>query len=91
MAREYPNPLGTVMGFNFSSLLDMSRVTGKYMGVEDGDGEDKTRPHPASLSSLLTCTTFLHHLVFLELLQYIIHEIRLGPGPGPNSRTNHPL
>jgi len=36
------------MRFNFSSLLDMSRVTGKYMGV--GDGEGKTHLHPAPLS-----------------------------------------
>jgi len=47
---EYPNPLGMGMRFNFSSLLDMGRVMGKYMGV--GDGEDKTHPHPAPLPCL---------------------------------------
>ena len=52
MGREYPNPLGMGMRFNFSSPFGMSRVTGKYMRVRDGDGEGKTRPHPATLSCL---------------------------------------
>jgi len=47
MGQEYPNSLGTGMGFNFSSPLGMGRVTGKYMGVGDGDGEGKTCPHSA--------------------------------------------
>jgi len=38
------------MRFNFSSQLDMGRVTGKYMRIGDGDGEGKTHPHPVSLS-----------------------------------------
>jgi len=50
MGRGYPNPLGTVMGFNFSSPLGMSRVTGKYMRIEYGDGECKTRPHPRPIA-----------------------------------------
>jgi len=52
MGREYPNPLEKGMRFNFSSPLGMGRETVKYMGV--GDGEGKTRPHPAPLSCLLT-------------------------------------
>jgi len=32
----------------------MSRVTGKYMGVGDGDEEGKTRPHPAPLPCLVS-------------------------------------
>ena len=52
MGRGYPNPLGTGMGFNFSSPLGMGRVTGKYMRIGYGDGEGKTRPHPAPLPCL---------------------------------------
>ena len=48
-----PNPLGTGMGFDFSSPLVMGRVTGKYMRIGYGDGEGKTRPHPAPLPCLL--------------------------------------
>jgi len=37
MGREYPNPLGMGLGFNFASMFGMCRVTGKYMRVGDGD------------------------------------------------------
>jgi len=56
MRREYPNPLGTGLRFNFLSPLDMDRVTGKYMGVGDEDGKAKhvsTPPH---------CHAYLHGL-----------------------------
>jgi len=46
MGRGYPNPSGSGMGFNFSSLLSMGRVTGKYMKIGCGDEECKTRPNP---------------------------------------------
>ncbi|KEH22005.1 hypothetical protein MTR_7g029010 [Medicago truncatula] len=39
MGWGYPNPSGTRMRFNFSSLLGMGRVTGKYMRIGYGDGE----------------------------------------------------
>jgi len=52
MGRGYPNPSGTGMGFNFSSPLGMGRITGKYMRIGYGDGECKTRPHPAPLPCL---------------------------------------
>jgi hypothetical protein len=42
--------LGTGMGFNFSSPLGMGRVTGKYIQIGYGDGEGKTRPHPAPIA-----------------------------------------
>ena len=58
MWREYPNPLGTGMGFNFSSPLGMDRVMGKYMRIGYGDGEGKTHPHPASLPCLLAFELF---------------------------------
>jgi len=41
------------MGFTFSSPLGMGRVTGKYMRIGYGDGECKTRPHPAPLPCLV--------------------------------------
>jgi len=47
MGWEYPNPSETGMRFDFSSPLRIGRVTGKYMRVEYGNGEGKTRPHPA--------------------------------------------
>jgi len=50
MRRGYPNLPGT--GFNFSFTLDMGRVTGKHITIGYGDGECKTRPHPAPLSCL---------------------------------------
>jgi len=34
------------MGFNFSSMLGMGRVTGKYVRIGYGDGEGKTRLPP---------------------------------------------
>ena len=43
---------GTGMGFSFLSPLDIGRVTGKYMRIGYGDGECKTRPHPAPLPCL---------------------------------------
>jgi len=52
MRRGYLNPSGTGMRFNFSSPLDMGRVTGKYMRIGYGDGECQTRPHPAPLPCL---------------------------------------
>jgi len=33
MRRGYPNSLGRRMRFDFSSMLDMDRVTCKYLGV----------------------------------------------------------
>jgi len=41
------------MRFNFSSPLDMGRVTDKYIEVGNGDGEGKTRSHPAPLPCLM--------------------------------------
>jgi len=35
----YQNPSGTGMEFDFSSSLVMSRVIGKYLGVEYEDGK----------------------------------------------------
>jgi len=48
------------MRFNLSSPLGMGRVVGKYMGVEDGDGEGKTCPHPALLPCLHALTRKPH-------------------------------
>jgi len=53
MGWGYPNPSGMGMRFTFSSLLGMSRVTDKYMRIKYGDGECKTRHHPALLPCLL--------------------------------------
>jgi len=39
---EYPNLSGTGMRFDFSSLLEMGRVTYKYLRVRYADGEGKT-------------------------------------------------
>jgi len=52
MGWGYQNPSGMGMGFNFSSPLGMGRVTSKYMRIGYGDGEGKTRPHPAPLPCL---------------------------------------
>jgi len=57
MGQGYPNPSGTGMRFNFSSPLDMSRVTGKYMKIGYKDGEGKTRPHPAPFPCLHSAST----------------------------------
>jgi len=48
---------GTGMRFNFSSPLGMGRVAGKYMRIGYGDGEGKTRAHPALLPCLLVAGT----------------------------------
>jgi len=48
------------MRFNFSSPLGIGRVTGKYTGVGDGDGE--TRLHPAPLPCLLVAAWAGHIL-----------------------------
>jgi len=53
MGRGYPNPSGMGMRFTFSSPLGMGRVMGKYMRIGYGDGECKTRPHPAPLPCLM--------------------------------------
>jgi hypothetical protein len=53
MRRGYPNPSETGMRYDFSSPLDMGRVTGKYMRVRYGDGEGKTCPHSAPLPCLV--------------------------------------
>ena len=45
MKRVYPNPSEMRMRFDFSSLLDIDRVTGKYIRVWHGDREGKTRSH----------------------------------------------
>jgi len=42
----YPNPLETGMRFDFSSRLDLSKITGKYMRVEYGDMEGITHHIP---------------------------------------------
>jgi len=64
MGRGYPNPLGTGMGFNFSSPLGLSRVTSKYMRIKYRDEECKTHPHPAPLP----CLIILHrHTKFQDL------------------------
>jgi len=60
MSRGYPNPLGTEMRYNFSSPLNIGRVTCKYIKVGDENGEGKIRPHHTPLSCLNT--TFLHIL-----------------------------
>jgi len=52
MGRGYLNPSGTWMRFDFSSPLDMSRITDKNIEVGYGDGEGKTYPKPAQLSCL---------------------------------------
>jgi len=44
MGQRYLNPSGTGMWFDFSSLLGMGRVTGKYMRV--GMGTEKVKPVP---------------------------------------------
>jgi len=54
MGRGYPNPSGTGMEFNFSSPLDMDKITGKYMRIRYGDVTCKTRPHPIVMP---TCTS----------------------------------
>jgi len=53
MGMGYLNPSGTGMRFNFSSPLGMGRVTGKYVRIEYGDREGKTRSHPAPLPCLM--------------------------------------
>jgi len=45
-----PNPSGIGMRFNFSSPLDMGRVTGKYVRIGYGDGEGKTCPPPRPIA-----------------------------------------
>jgi len=79
----YPNPPGKGMRFNFSSLLDMSRVTGKYIRIGYGDGEGKTRPHPAPLPCL-TSTIFILMITrrsltlsLLVLLALNHHQLKL--------------
>jgi len=37
MGWGYPNPSRTGIEFNFSSSLDMSKITGKYMIIGYGD------------------------------------------------------
>jgi hypothetical protein len=50
MGRGYPNPSATGMRFDFSSLLGMGKITGKYMVLWYEDGEGKTCPHPAPIA-----------------------------------------
>ena len=57
MRREYPNPLGTRVRFNFSSPLNMSRITNKYMRVGDGDGV-RQNPSPPRPIAMLTYISF---------------------------------
>jgi len=45
MRRGYPNPSGTGMRFNFSSPLDIYKVTDKYIKIGYKDREGKTHPH----------------------------------------------
>jgi len=63
MRRGYLNPSGMGMGFTFSSPLGMSWVTGKYMRIGYGDGECKTRPHPAPLPCLIVMPFFFCFLL----------------------------
>jgi len=60
MRRGYSNPSETVTGFNFSSLLDMSRVTDKCFGVGYGNTEGKIRPYPVPLPCLNISATWKH-------------------------------
>jgi len=46
------------MRFNFSPPLGMGRVTGKYMKIECGDGEGKTRPHPIAMPNYIAIKSF---------------------------------
>jgi len=78
MRREYPNSLGTGTGFNFSSLLDIDRVMDNYMRVENEDGEDKTRPHPAPLSCIFIYLK-MHGLVML--ITFLYERLILWPAP----------
>jgi len=48
-------------GVRFLIPAGYGRVTGKYMRVGYGDGEDKTRPQPAPLSCLLVSLMTLMH------------------------------
>ena len=51
------------MKFNFSSSLNMSMVTCEYIGVEDVNGESKTRFHPVPLHTYSSVTLFGYILV----------------------------
>lgn len=53
MVRRYTNRSGMRMRFNFSSLLSMRRVTGKYLRLWYENGEVKILPHLAPLSCLI--------------------------------------
>jgi len=70
MGRGYPNPSETGMRFNFSSPLDMSRVTGKYMRFRYGGGQGKTRPHPAPLSCQVWKYALKNHQILnIQIMQ----------------------
>jgi len=60
------------MRFNFSSPLGMGRVTGKYIGVGDGDEEGKTCPHPAPLPCLIS--SMVRNSVFKDNKQVVRFE-----------------
>lgn len=46
MNRGYPNSSEMGMGFEYSSPLNMYRITGKYLLIGYGDGEGETHPPP---------------------------------------------
>jgi len=48
-----PEPAGDGDEVQFLIPIEYGRVTDKYMTIGYGDGECKTRPHPAPLPCLL--------------------------------------
>lgn len=58
MRQGYPNPSETGMRFDFSSPMNICRVTYKYMRIRYGDGEGKTCPQPTPLPYLGGNNTF---------------------------------
>ena len=64
-----PKPIGDADEIQFLIPLGMGRVMSKYMGVENGDGEGKTRPHPAPLPCLDSSDSVIEKQVFLNLIQ----------------------
>jgi len=76
MGQEYPNPLGTGMGFNFSSPLGMSRVTDKYMrlGMGTGTGMTKPVPTPPHCHAYLTPTVVSTNLVINVVCNIYMHK-----------------
>ena len=67
-----PELVGNENGFNFSSPLGMGRVTGKYIRIGYGDGECKTRPHPAPMPCLVSTTSFLEGLWLIVCIDSMV-------------------